>query len=341
MTLSSLVVIGASAGGVEALIRLVAALPGELPAAVCIVVHQPATARSLLPEVLGRSGPLPASHAVDGEALRQGHIYIAPPNYQLVVGHGQLDVLQSPRENGHRPAIDPLFRSAARTYGPMVTGVLLSGADDDGTEGLLIIKARGGRALVQDPEEALFARMPASAVEHVDVDAVLPISELAQAIARDAVARAKEGKGASAMKQNGDPEDGSAALEQRITAWGEGEGEDAASGFSCPLCGGGIWVGEEGPLKRFQCHTGHRFSTESFLQEQALLLESTLWQAMRALTEREALLRRLASQDNVSRRPGTASRFSEQAGELARGIELMRQVLQGNTSRPVAEEEAT
>jgi two-component system chemotaxis response regulator CheB len=338
---ASIVVIGASAGGVEALLRLVASLPVDLPAAICVVIHQPVTARSLLPTVLSRAGTLPASHAVDGEAIHQGHIYVAPPNYQLVVEHGQLSVVQSPRENGHRPAIDPLFRSAARAYGSLVIGVLLSGADDDGTEGLLIIKARGGRALVQDPEEALFARMPTSAMEHVDIDAALPISELAQAIVQEVMAQATAGERLDAMQRNADPEGGRAELEHRISAWGEGEGDDAASGFSCPLCGGGIWVGAEGSLTRFQCHTGHRFSPESFLREQAMLLESTLWQAMRALTEREALLRRLASQETSVHHPGTVSRFSEQAAELARGIELMRQVLQGNATRQPAEEQAT
>jgi two-component system chemotaxis response regulator CheB len=333
--LRSLVAIGASAGGVEALMRLTRGLPADLPAAVCAVVHQPPRHDSMLARILDREGPLPAVLGRDEMELRPGTVYIAPPDRHLIVHPDRLRLMQTARENGHRPAIDPLFRSAARAYGPGVVGVVLSGADDDGAEGLLMIKARGGTALVQDPKDALFPRMPASALQHVTVDAVLPVAELGKAIER-AVTLIERGEGASAMQGGLDPERDRQYLEGKIAAWQEGEPENSATGFSCPLCGGGIWVGAEGPIVRFRCHTGHEFSQESFLQEQAMVLETTLWQAVRTLSERASLLRRLGHQQTAS---GARPRFEDQADDLERGVDLLRQLLQGNRSNHANGEE--
>ncbi len=318
----SLVTIGASAGGVEALLRLVSGLPADLPAAVCVVVHQPPRAHSFLPRVLTHAGPLPAVQAEDGAVLQPGHIYVAAPNAHLVVQADRLRLLDTARENGHRPAIDPLFRSAARSYGGAAVGVVLSGSDDDGTQGLIMLKARGGVVFVQDPAEALFPQMPASALAHVPVDAVLPSSALGEAIAQVVTGREHEGDSSVVHPQTGTERE-RADREQRITAWQEGSPVGSSSGLSCPLCGGGIWIGQEGPLRRFHCHTGHEFSQESFLQEQAMVLETTLWQALRALSEREALLRRLAHQEAST----GSSRLAEQADELAQGLKLLRQLL--------------
>jgi two-component system chemotaxis response regulator CheB len=330
----SLVVVGASAGGVEALLQLVRTLPADLPAPVCVVLHQPPRDYSFLPSVLGRAGPLSAVLASDGELIQAGTIYVAAPDAHLIIQDGHLRLMQTARVNGHRPAIDPLFRSAARAFGPAAVGVVLSGADDDGTEGLLMIKARGGAALVQDPKEALFPRMPESAAANVAVDAVLPVAALAGAIER-AVTLTVKGDEVSAMEQELNPERDREQMEQRIAAWEDGQPEDSASGYSCPLCGG-IWVGEEGPLMRFHCHTGHEFSQESFVQEQAMVLETTLWYAVRALNERVGLLRRLSRQQA----PAAAPRLAEEANDLERGVELLRQLLQGNRSQPAGDENA-
>src|SRR5215218_4372253 len=167
-----IVVVGASAGGVEALMQLVAGLPAELPASVFVVLHTAPTSESVLPEILSRSGALPASAARDGERHERGHIYVAPPDSHMLLADGRIRLTRGPRENGHRPAVDPLFRSAARAHGPLCVGVIVSGTLDDGTAGLRFLKGRGGAALVQDPADALYPGMPSSAIANVEVDGV-------------------------------------------------------------------------------------------------------------------------------------------------------------------------
>jgi two-component system, chemotaxis family, protein-glutamate methylesterase/glutaminase len=182
MPAEDLVVIGASAGGVEALTRLVARLPRSLDAAVLVVLHMAPDAPSSLPEVLGRSGPVPAAFARDGEPLTAGTIAIAPPGAHLLVLDGAMALSTGPTEHGQRPAIDPLFRSAAEAFGQRTTGVILSGSLDDGVAGLGRIVEAGGRALVQDPDDAVHPSMPSRALERVKIDAVRPADRLAGAI---------------------------------------------------------------------------------------------------------------------------------------------------------------
>src|SRR5262249_38675553 len=154
-------------------------LPPDLPASLFVVLHLPASGRSVLPRILTSCGRLLAEHPEDGAPIEHGHIYVAPPDRHLLVESGRVRVPRGPRENGHRPAVDPLFRSAAGGYGPRVVGLVLSGALDDGTAGLLAVKRRGGVAIVQSPAEALFAGMPRSALDNVDVDHCLPVGEIA------------------------------------------------------------------------------------------------------------------------------------------------------------------
>lgn len=184
MSAHDIIVIGASAGGVEALKHLVAALPADLPAAVFIVVHFPPDSISMLPSILNWYGPLPATTAQNNEPIQTGHIYVAPPDYHLLVRDGTMQVYRGPRENHTRPAIDPLFRSAAQMYAGRVIGVLLSGMLNDGTAGLIEIKRQEGLAIVQDPEEALFPDMPRSAIKNVAVDYVLPLAHIAPVLTR-------------------------------------------------------------------------------------------------------------------------------------------------------------
>lgn len=172
----NIVVLGASAGGVESLIQLVQGFPSDLPAAVFIVVHIPANRPSQLPQILQKFSKLPAVHAVDGAAIELGHIYIAPPDRHLLVKRNYMRVVLGPKENRSRPAIDPLFRTAALAYGKLVVGVVLSGTLWDGTAGLFEVKEQGGVAIVQDPKEALFPSMPQSAIAHVAVDQILPVA---------------------------------------------------------------------------------------------------------------------------------------------------------------------
>ncbi len=173
-----IIVVGASAGGVEALIILTGALPSNLQAAVFIVLHIPAQSPSLLPDILNRAGSLKVVSATDNAEIEYGHVYVAPPNFHLLVESEHIRVVSGPKENRHRPAIDPLFRSAATAYGSRVMGVILTGSLDDGTAGLQAIKICGGVAIVQDPQEALFPSMPMSALANVQVDYTLPLAQI-------------------------------------------------------------------------------------------------------------------------------------------------------------------
>jgi len=178
-----LVVIGASAGGVEVLTRVVRDLPPDLGAAVCIVLHISPGSPSMLAHILGRAGKLPCRPAHDGERLREGVILVAPPDHHLAIEDSRVRVTVGPRENGHRPSIDVLFRSAASAFESRVVGVVLSGTRDDGSAGLAVIKAAGGGTIVQDPDDALYSGMPASAIAAVTVDAIVPSAALATTIA--------------------------------------------------------------------------------------------------------------------------------------------------------------
>ena len=179
-----IIVIGASAGGVEALKTLVAGLPGGLRASLFIVIHISATFPSVLPEILSRSGPLPALHPAEGAMIEQGKIYVAPPDHHLLIEEGHLHLGRGPKEHLVRPAANVLFRSAAHSYGPRVVGVVLTGLGQDGAEGLLTLKQHGGVAVIQDPGDALFPSMPESALAYTHIDFVLPLVNMAAFLVR-------------------------------------------------------------------------------------------------------------------------------------------------------------
>jgi two-component system, chemotaxis family, protein-glutamate methylesterase/glutaminase len=317
-----IVVVGASAGGVEALIGLVGPLPADLPASLFVVLHLPSTGGSALPDILTRHGPLPASHAKDGEPIEQRRIYVAPPDHHLLLRAGHVHLARGPHENGHRPAVDPLFRSAAREYATRVAGVVLSGTLDDGTAGLLAIKSRGGVAIVQHPEEALYPGMPNNAIEHVEVDHVLPAAGIAGTLARLAREPVPEPADPVAAELKAEVELEGFSME----AIGGGN-PGRASGFSCPDCNGVLWEIQDGGLVRFRCRVGHAWSPESLLTQQSEALEGALWVALRALEERAAMAIRLAE---PARRRGhmiTATRFGEQAQEARQAAGLVRRLL--------------
>lgn len=316
-----IVVVGASAGGVEALADLAASLPPDLPAAVFVVLHLPSTRSSALPDILSRRGPLPAAHVKDGEPIEPGRVYVAPPDHHVLLRSGHVHLARGPRENGHRPAVDPLFRSAAREYGSRVIGVVLSGALDDGTAGLAAIKTRGGLAVVQEPADALYPGMPTSALEHVPVDHVQPVAAMGALLARLTAEPAGAARPAPADME----------VEVEVEGFSleamEGEHPGQPSGFSCPDCNGVLWEIQDGDLQRFRCRVGHAWSPESLLTQQSEGLEAALWIALRSLEERAALARKLAA---PARRRGhtiTASRFEEQAAEAQQAARLVRNLL--------------
>jgi two-component system, chemotaxis family, protein-glutamate methylesterase/glutaminase len=317
-----IVVVGASAGGVEALVGLAASLPAQLPAAVLVVLHVPPTGTSALPDILRRSGPLPAGHVKNGEPIEPGRIYVAPPDQHLLVRPGHVHLARGPRENGHRPAVDPLFRSAAREYATRVVGVVLSGALDDGSAGLAAVKARGGLAVVQDPADALYAGMPGNALRQVAVDHVLPAAALGGLLARLATEPATEPPGPVPADMQQELEMEGFSLDAM-----EGEHPGAPSGFSCPDCNGVLWGIQDGGLERFRCRVGHAWSPESLLARQSESLESALWIALRSLEERAALARRLAAPARGRGHTISAARFEEQATEAQQAARVVRDLL--------------
>jgi two-component system, chemotaxis family, protein-glutamate methylesterase/glutaminase len=317
-----IVVVGASAGGVEALVELTRSLPDDLPAAVFVVLHVPSTGTSALPDILSRLGKLPATHVKDGEPIETGRIYVAPPGHQVLLRTGHVHLARGPRENGHRPAVDPLFRSAAREYASRVIGVVLSGALDDGTAGLAAIKGRRGLAVVQEPTDALYPGMPGSALANVQVDHVSPAASMGTLLARLTREPAAEMSGPAPADMNVEVEVEGFSLEAV-----EGEHPGRPSGFSCPDCNGVLWEIQDGQLERFRCRVGHAWSPESLLTQQSEGLEAALWIALRSLEERAALSRRLAE---PARRRGhliTATRFEEQAAEAQQAARLVRNLL--------------
>lgn len=319
-----IIVIGASAGGIEALRMLVKALPADLPAAVMVVVHLPSDSVSVLPRLLSRAGPLPATHPADGEAIRQGHIYVAPPDRHLLVMQGYVQVRHGPRENGHRPAVDPLFRSAARAYGRRVIGVILSGTLDDGAAGLLAVKTRGGAAVVQHPDDAIFDGMPRSAIAAAPVDHVVPIAEMAATLTR-LTHIAPETKGGSPVPEEMEYE--VAASELDMAALESEEKPGVPSVFGCPECGGVLWEMQEGDVLRYRCRVGHAMTAETLLAEQTGALEAALWTALRALEEKAQLARQLGERARETRRIRAAERFEGQARDARRNAALIRDVL--------------
>jgi two-component system chemotaxis response regulator CheB len=319
-----LVAIAASAGGVEALRTLAAGLPVDFPAAVAVVLHVPSNGGSALPAILDRVGPLPAAHATHGEPIRPGRIVVAPPDFHLVVHDGHFALSRGPRENGHRPAGDVLFRTAARARGPRVVGVVLSGALDDGTAGLAAIRDRAGATVVQDPADAMYPAMPASALAHVPVDHVAPVKEMpslltelvtmeVQAMAPDpAGLLLKEAAVADFQddRANGEPPPGQPA------------------GFACPDCSGVLYEIRDGELARYRCRVGHAWSAEGLLAQQGLALEGALWMALRSLEEKAQLSRQLGERAEARGNRLSAERFRSAAGESARAAVLVRQMLQ-------------
>lgn len=318
----TLVVMGASAGGVETLRRIVADLPEDLPAAVCVVLHISPGAPSALAAILGRAGRLPCRPVGDHERLRDGEILVAPPDRHVVIEDGHVALSAGPRENGHRPAIDALFRSAAEALEGRVVGVVLSGTRDDGTAGLALIKAHGGLALVQDPDEALYGGMPANAIAHVPVDAVAPSGQIANTIVR---------------MVSGDWDEPAAGAGEAAPV--EPNGEPVVS--TCPECGGVLSEDREAGLPQWRCKVGHRYSPESLADAQAQGVEATIWAAVRALEDRHELLERMAQQSEARGLEFSARAFRRRADQAREQAVSVREALahaMGGTLRPVGDE---
>jgi two-component system, chemotaxis family, protein-glutamate methylesterase/glutaminase len=313
-------VIGASAGGVEALRDLVAELPPDYAGALLVVLHVAPAGTSVLPQILSRAGDVPAAHAEDGEPIQAGRIYVAPPDRHLLVADGHLSLDRGPRIHGYRPAIDSLFRTAAEAWGRNVVGVVLSGVLDDGTAGLRAIKRRGGLAFVQDPEEALYGAMPRSAIEFVKPDLIASASKLGRAIAEIASTPPEPLQSVRYVPD--------ATFVEVDRGASDSPQPGAPTGLTCPECNGGIWEHVVDGLPRYACRVGHTYGPEAFNLEQSERVEAALWTALRALEERGALLRRIAARQHANGNDRAAEKYSERADQSVQNALVLRELIQ-------------
>ena len=319
MATKDIIVIGSSAGGVDALCKLSAGLPADLPATVFVAQHLSPHAKSVLPQLLDRSGPLRALVPEDGQAFERGCIYVAPPDHHLIVRPGKVLVRRGPVENRTRPAVNALFRSAALSYGGRVTGIVLTGLLDDGTDGLIAIKAAGGTSLVQDPDEAEWPSMPRNAVRRDHVDRVARVADLGVILAK--LAREEAGPSIP-LPEAYSTEDLIAAQEFAVTE-PEIVTPGEASHFSCPDCGGVLNQIETGNEQRFRCQVGHAFTPLGLVDAQNGELERALSVAVRTHRDRIRLFRQMA--DNAEKRgmPHAVTRWTEAATDSEKMIEVL------------------
>src|ERR671911_55096 len=322
-----IIVIGSSAGGIKALSTIVTNLPADINAAIFIVQHLSANSPSFLPEILGDVGSLPVVHPDDEEQFQTGKIYVAPPDYHLLIARGHVRVMRGPQENRFRPAIDALFRSAARTYGPRVLGVVLTGYLDDGTVGLQAIKKRGGVTIVQDPGEAEYPAMPRSALRHVEVDHCPHLSDIPALLLRLSKEPAQEEQTFSIPKAMEIESDIAEQAMNTKEFLDNVEKIGQRTTYTCPQCAGSIWqIGDEEPL-RFRCHVGHSFTAGPFLAEQTNYVEDALWTAVRALEEKVTLTRQVAKRMSDSGLRAPAQKYQEHADNLDKEVSIVRDLI--------------
>jgi two-component system, chemotaxis family, protein-glutamate methylesterase/glutaminase len=325
----NIIVIGGSSGSFESFKKIAAALPKDLDASIFIVWHMAPDVRSVLPQILNNVGPLFASDAREGERIESGRIYVARPDHHLLLDDSHIRVTRGPKENRFRPALDPLFRSAAYNYGPRSIGVVLSGALDDGTSGLWTIKHRGGLAVVQDPNDADISSMPENAIREVDVDHIVPVADMPELLVRLSSQEVPE-RAEGAMQDSS--EDKRTRLEIRIAAednaleagvmeWGE------LSPFTCPDCSGVLSKIKDGNRPRFRCHTGHAFSSDSLLAALTETIEESLWSAIRGVDESIMLLNHIGDHFAEVNQGPTAAKFFQKAIEAGKRNDLIRKAV--------------
>ncbi|MGV3773806.1 MAG: chemotaxis protein CheB [Verrucomicrobiales bacterium] len=320
-----IVVIGASTGGIEALQKIVHDLPVNYQGTIFVVVHTSSSSPNVLHKILANAGKLPASTGKDWEEFRPGHIYVAPADYHFIIEKaGHMRLSRGPKENRFRPAVDPLFRSAAYAFGPRVVGIVLTGFLDDGTAGLWAVKEQGGTAIVQNPEEAMAPPMPLNALKHVEVDHCITLQKIPPLLIQLSNTPASE-KGVKPVTKRMQAEVNIAkedkAINSGILEWGE------PSIYACPECHGVLLQLKEGSNIRFRCHTGHAYSVETLLTEITEQTEESLWNAIRSLEEAALLMHRMADHLKAHQHTEAAVLLQGKAGESMERADRIREVL--------------
>ncbi|MEZ2440230.1 chemotaxis protein CheB [Chitinophaga sp. RCC_12] len=325
MQTRNIIVIGASAGGFEAIKTITSGLPPDFPAAIFIVWHISADVTGVLPRIINKQKRLPAINAVDKEPVKLGHIYVAPPDRHLILERGCMRVTRGPKENRFRPAVDPLFRSAAYAYGSRVIGIILSGALDDGTAGLWSVKQRGGLTIVQTPEDAEVPSMPQHAIQEVAVDHVVPVSDIAGLLVKLT---------AEPLPDHSDEKDNNEAVRKEIEIAVHEKLPEAGiifgdlTAFSCPECHGVLAALHEGGRLRYRCHTGHAFSESSLLSAITEDIENNLWNTTRGLEESVNLLNHMGDHFAEINQPALAAMYFKKAKDATGFNEQIRTMLQ-------------
>jgi two-component system chemotaxis response regulator CheB len=267
----------------------------------------------MLPQILQRQTDLYVVEARDEMPIERGTVYVAPPNRHLLLSEQNVQVLQGPKHNRHRPAIDPLFRSAAHVFGPRVVGVILTGFMSDGSVGLAAIKAAGGVAIVQDPSDAQVPSMPRAALQRVEADHCVPLAKIPAVLG-------------SLFQQEGG---------ERLPAMSKPHGVPPPTSFTCPDCHGTIWEVEEAGEVRYECRVGHIFSAGSFGESHDEAMERALWAAVRSLEESSAVAHRLARLAQERNRPSATTMYERRAHERKSHAELLRDLLVGKAPKSV------
>ena len=329
-----IVVVAASAGGLQPLRALLRALPADLPASVLVVLHIPATGGRTLPRILDRAGPLSADTAADGGRIRNGQVYVAPPDQHLLFIKDTVRLSHGPRQNGVRPAADPLFGSAALHAGSRVTAVVLSGALDDAALGSATVERRGGQVVVQDPADCDYDSMPRNAISVTEHPIVVPSSALAKEVTRLAIQE-------QTMAPSDAPEpDEELAAEISGLLVGAPETNTRTrsySDLSCPECGGPLYLLQSERAETFDCLVGHRWSPESLFEEHSSSVERAMWLAIRSLDERARLTDRLATAARERGHMLSARQFSTVADEAQRSADALREVVNGMAAEVAVE----
>ncbi len=314
-----IVAIGASAGGIQAVLSILNALPEDFPAPILIVIHTSADSPGLLPAILQRRSRLHVMGAHEGLPLHPGTAYVACPGKHMLVRNGHLHITAGPFENRNRPAIDPTFRSVALEFGRGAIGVILTGYLDDGTAGLATIKRHGGKAVVQHPEDAEVPNMPQSALNNVSVDAVVPLAGIPEIL----LAYVQQEIAPQAPVPQENPAIPSALLQEDIMSKHQG----SPSVFTCPDCHGTLWEVQDGKMLRFECRVGHAYSQDSMVEDQNDSTERALWAALRSLEESAQLSRRLLKRSEEMGQHLAVERYENRARTAEAHIAVFRRIL--------------